>query len=85
MEDHLIELDNDSMERIPDVRAYFWEVGDDMRQPGGSEARFHTTEEAKIYDNQVVREGREYIRKCRDENIGQVTVSWAGLTTDSTC
>jgi hypothetical protein len=68
--DHLINLDADSMERIPDVRVYFWAVGDCLRSFGTETASKHTLEEARLYDDVVVREGREHIRACRDRNIG---------------
>jgi hypothetical protein len=68
--DHLIELDDSSMERIPDVRAYFWAVGDGLSWQKSRTACQHTLEEARIYDDKVVREGREHIKKCRDKGVG---------------
>jgi hypothetical protein len=70
--DHLINLDDDSMERIPDVRVYFWAVGDALRgtDSEGEVTSKHTLEEAITYDNLVVREGREHVRSCRDQGLG---------------
>lgn len=66
----MIELNDSSMERIPDVRAYFWAVGESLDKQKTRPAHQQTPEEARIYDEKVVREGREHIKKCRDEGLG---------------
>lgn len=69
MSDHLIDLDSDSMETTLDVRVYFWMIGERVR--GFAEiSRNHTLEEAKVYDEAVVREGREYVKACRERGAG---------------
>lgn len=60
--DYLIDLDTDSMERYPDVRSYFYSVGNSLQDtttsPSDIEAR-------KIYDDNRVRQGRLYIKAQR--------------------
>jgi hypothetical protein len=66
--DHLIDLDTDSMETALDVRCYFWMLGDLLHDDVNPLA--HTLEEAKVYDNQVVREGRLRLKAARDAGQG---------------
>jgi hypothetical protein len=66
--DHLIDLDSPSMETDIDVRAYFWMVGDELYPD--SEPLKHTLEEAREYDNKVVRQGRLHLQECRDQGHG---------------
>lgn len=57
------------MERAPDVRVYFWEVGRCLRGDT-PEAPPKDLEERKLWDALLVREGREYLRKARGEGKG---------------
>jgi hypothetical protein len=68
-DDHLIQLDDDSMETAPDVRVYFWLVGlchrGNQREPPPP-----TLGERELWDDVLVREGREYLRQARAEGKG---------------
>jgi len=67
----LIELDNDSMEKFADVRLYFWCVGNSFKTYAQRSAAVkHTLEEARAYDDQVVREGRLHVKACREQGTG---------------
>lgn len=72
--DHLMELDNDSGETIPDVRVYFWLIGHLTRDEGVQV----TPAILKEWDARMVREGREYLRKARAEGNGYVRKLIAG-------
>jgi hypothetical protein len=75
--DHLIDLDTDSMERYPDVRVYFWTIGEkvlkydhwgypqppDRERPTYPEAR-------KKYDDKLVKMGRKYLQESRLKKEG---------------
>jgi hypothetical protein len=67
----LIELDNDCMEKFADVRLYFWCVGSSFETYAQQSAAVkHTLEEARAYDDKVVREGRLHVKACREQGIG---------------
>ena len=66
--DHTIDLDNDSMERCPDVRIYFWNIGQRVlkrdtwgfEDPGTDRP---TDPSLRVeYDDKLVKMGREYLR-----------------------
>lgn len=67
IEDHLIDLETDSMETEPDVRSYFWQFGfaldDDNDPPIDSEER-------KIFDAKMVRRGREHLKMLKSQGVG---------------
>lgn len=67
--DHLIDLDSESMERYPDVRAYFWKVGREVKLQGKEESPIEADERI-TYDQELVRAGREYIRWARRQGRG---------------
>jgi hypothetical protein len=69
IEDHLIDIDTDSMETTPDVRVYFWAVGYEIHVPKGPEPPIDL-EERKIFDAQLVRAGREHLKELRSRGIG---------------
>jgi hypothetical protein len=73
--DHLIELETDSMEKYPDVRVYFWLVGDwderarlDQHFP----ERSQNYEERLKEDERLVKAGRELLRQSRARGEGYV-------------
>lgn len=67
--DHLIDLDTPSMETVLDVRLYFWQVGVSLQED--AEQSLHvTSEQAKIYDDAVVRAGRLHLKNCRARGHG---------------
>jgi hypothetical protein len=67
--DHLIDLDSDSMERCPDVRAYFWKVGREVKLQGKEDTPIEVDERIS-YDQELVRAGREYIKWARQQGRG---------------
>lgn len=69
IEDHLIDIDTDSMETTPDVRVYFWEVGFESHVPANPQPPTDL-EERKIFDAQLVRAGREYLKELRSRGTG---------------
>jgi hypothetical protein len=69
--DHLVELEDDSMEREPDIRAYFWHLGQIAKSHDWKDVpRF--LEQRQLYDDEIVRVGREYLRKARERGEGYV-------------
>jgi hypothetical protein len=84
LEDHLIELDNDSMETAPDVRVYFWCIGHDIIHEREGELPLYTEElrayeaelvgsgrtQKEIEDAKLVRAGRLFIKDSRAKGIG---------------
>lgn len=74
--DHLIDLDTDSMERCPDVRAYFWSVGEAVirREEGNvmvsSTPRPTDLELCLEYDDNLVKVGRRHLRESRNRKEG---------------
>jgi hypothetical protein len=69
LSDHLIDLDSDAMETALDVRVYFWMIGERLRE-FAEDSKSHTLEEARVYDEAVVKEGREYVKACRERGAG---------------
>ena len=75
--DHLIDLDTDSMERCPDVRVYFWTIGERVlkfekwgyEQPAGFE-RPTDPEGREEYDNRLVTMGRKHLQESRIRKEG---------------
>lgn len=67
--EHLIDLDSDAMETALDVRVYFWMIGERLRE-FAEDSKTHTLDEAKVYDEAVVKEGREYVKACRERGAG---------------
>lgn len=65
--DHLIDLDTDSMESAPDVRSYFWLVGSHVRRQREVP---HDMETRVMFDAELVRAGREWLRDFRDKGYG---------------
>lgn len=68
--DYLIDLESDSMEKYPDVRIYFWMVGqildgDCVVQPNDHQERF-------ARDDARVKAGREHLRQSRINREGRV-------------
>jgi hypothetical protein len=74
--DHLIDLETDSMETAPDVRVYFWTVGNDI---AGEPAPPRDPEMRKDFDAKLVRAGREYLRDLRKEGCGYVKPVLCGM------
>jgi hypothetical protein len=76
--DHFIAIQDDSMETAPDVRPYFWKLGQwqkghtDIDQPRELKDRV-------VYDNELVRAGRELLKSARLEGRGQVHSSLLAL------
>jgi hypothetical protein len=69
--DHLIELEDDSMETEPDVRVYFHLIGlyvqgDPFEKPPQG------IEERREWDAGLVRKGREYLKAARARGHGYV-------------
>jgi hypothetical protein len=70
-EDYLIDLESDSMERVPDVRSYFWRVGQalellddvEIEQPSDYQQRLER-------DDALVKAGREHLRQSRIKGDG---------------
>jgi hypothetical protein len=70
-EDYLIDLESDSMERYPDVRSYFWRVGQalellddvEIEQPSDYQQRLER-------DDALVKAGREHLRQSRIKGDG---------------
>jgi hypothetical protein len=67
--DHFIDIDTDSMETAPDVRAYFWAIGMDIRNDPVPPVDLG---ERRAFDAQLVRAGREYLRDVREQGSGYV-------------
>lgn len=69
--DHFISIEDESMERMPDVRPYFWKLGQlqmghrDIDRPQNFKDRI-------AYDDQLVKEGREVLKRARKEQRGYV-------------
>jgi hypothetical protein len=74
--DHLIDLDTDSMERYPDVRVYFWTVGESVirREEGNvmiSSLQRPTDPDLRLqYDNNLVQVGRKFLQASRNRKEG---------------
>jgi hypothetical protein len=74
--DHLIDLDTDSMERCPDVRPYFWTIGERVvRHEEGnvmvsSTPRPTDPELCVEYDDNLVKVGRKYLYESRNRREG---------------
>jgi hypothetical protein len=66
--DHLIDFDTPSMERYPDVRVYFHSVGEIIGDPEG--IRPIEIEARKVYDDQMVKNGREYLKLAKARGNG---------------
>lgn len=69
-DDHWIELENDSMEREPDIRAYFWHLGQIAKNHNWKDVPRFSLEQRKLYDDEIVRVGREYLRQARERGEG---------------
>jgi hypothetical protein len=69
--DHLIELEDDSMETEPDVRIYFHLVGRYARGDPDEEPP-KAMVDRREWDAQLVREGREYLKSARAQGHGYV-------------
>lgn len=65
--DYLIDLETDSMETYPDIRSYFYWVGDKAQ---AASVRPVEPEERKIYDDKLVTLGREYLKEARARGHG---------------
>lgn len=69
--DCLIELDDDSMERLADVRVYLAHVGSTLDGESRYMASMHLPlDEARAYDDEMVRKGRLHLKACRERGIG---------------
>jgi hypothetical protein len=69
--DHLIDIDTPSMETCPDVRVYFYLIGEVFDDLAGIERP--KDHEGRIkHDARVVRAGREYLKYCRPLGAGFV-------------
>jgi hypothetical protein len=68
MADHLIDLDTPAMETDLDVRLYFWMIGDNLEEH--DDPLTHSMDEAREYDDKVVRAGRLYLKACRGRGHG---------------
>ena len=69
IQDHLIDIDTDSMETAPDVRVYFWMVGYDSLDPDYPDVPTDL-EERKLFDAKMVRTGREYLKDLKQRGLG---------------
>jgi hypothetical protein len=67
--DHFIDIDTDSMETAPDVRSYFWLLGSDIQHTPVPPVDL---EERRVFDSQLVRAGREYLRNLKEQGVGYV-------------
>lgn len=66
----LIDIDTPSMEREPDVRAYFWMLGQFCSE-GPIVPTLPAEPKEKIdHDQNIVRKGRELLRSARNEGHG---------------
>ena len=65
--DHFIDLDTASMESAPDVRSYFWLIGHLVRKEPEVPLDLKTR---IVFDAELVREGREWLRDFRDAGRG---------------
>lgn len=75
-DDHIIDLDTDSMERCADVRVYFWSVGDQLqceRQWELDEPDIERPDDPELcleYDDKLVKMGRLYLKESRLKKEG---------------
>jgi hypothetical protein len=69
--DHLIELEDDSMETEPDVRVYFHLIGLYLQGDLDQKA-LEAVEEREIWDAQLVRSGRGFLQSARAKGYGYV-------------
>jgi hypothetical protein len=67
-QDFLIDLDTDSMEKAADVRSYFYLVAkltmEEVNAPPEDMV------ERKLYDDRMVKAGRQYLNSARDRGHG---------------
>jgi hypothetical protein len=69
--DYFIDLYTPSMETVLDVRLYFLLAGDRLREDDEDDDPLaHTLEQAKVYDDEIVREGRLWLKACKDRGHG---------------
>jgi hypothetical protein len=61
--DFLIDLDTDSMETAPDVRSYFFQVAQLTQDPENPPVDIKAR---RIYDDKMVKKGREFLKAARD-------------------
>jgi hypothetical protein len=66
--DFLIDLDTDSMEKAADVRSYFYLVAEYTKEEANAPPE--DMEERKLYDDRMVKAGREYLKSARDRGHG---------------
>ena len=66
--DYLIDLETDSMERYPDIRSYFYWVGE--LQQDAIEPPPTDLEARKLYDDDLVRRGRLYLKSEKAKGHG---------------
>lgn len=67
--DHLIELDTPMMETAPDVRPYFWRIG--QSQLGHSHFDISADlDHRRLYDSELVMEGRLFLQSARPRGVG---------------
>ena len=72
--DYLINFDDDSMEKHPDVRMYFWSVGQAIEDNYTSmvDDQLMDYQERLRRDDALVKKGREYLRQSKIEGEGWV-------------
>jgi len=74
--DYLIDLDTPSMERCPDVRVYFWMVGDEVQRVGQGNNRPPELDPPDdhqrrvLYDEELVKKGRQHLQESRAKGQG---------------
>jgi hypothetical protein len=67
--DYFIVIEDASMETAPDVRPYFWQLG--QWQKGHSDLDIPADHEDRIaYGNELVRAGRQLLQSARREGRG---------------
>ena len=69
IQDHLIDIDTDSMETAPDVRVYFWAVGYETHDPKFPDIPTDL-EERKLFDARMARTGREHLKGLKQRGLG---------------
>jgi hypothetical protein len=72
--DYLIDIDTDSMEKYPDVRIYFWMIGDELQRVGLVLERPPELEppetHREAYDERLVQAGRLHLKESKAKGEG---------------
>jgi hypothetical protein len=68
--EYLIDLDTDSMETYPDVRVYFYSIGEGLDEDLDFGDRPTDPKGRLAWDSRIVRAGREYLKAARQKGHG---------------